>query len=335
MPTQNTSSAEACAADFHRDVGGRPAPAGRFDVLPYVDRFVKDRQHRFVRANRSELRPHALDTEAAIVGRTDFDFHPPVLAAHCAGEDRRVISTRRTRVDRLRPVRGGGGLPRWYYCSTFPVFDGRGTVAGATGMMRECDHEDDAPADYRRLTRACEFVPANYAQPIAIGVLAKRANLAASPLQREFARLFRMTPGDSVLRVRLLRARRRLETTSDTAGRISRDCRFFDQGHFTRAVGAAMGLGPGDYRKRFAGTGANGIGRTSSQEGTRGETPTRAGGQKLKVFVTYQRRSGARRTEAGEPSGWVVMAMSSPSPTALRTLSWIFQSILLRKTRRE
>ena len=48
--------------------------------------------------------------------------------------------------------------------------------------------------------------------------------------------------------------------------------------------------------------------------------------QNPNVFVRYQRRSGARRTEAGEPSGWAVIGIRSPWPMALRTLSWTFQS---------
>ena len=163
-----------------------------------------------------------------------------------------MMATARPLIDQLWLVQGADGMPRWYFCSKFPVLGRRGAVIGVAGVMRECDQVGEAPADYHRLTRACEFVLANYAQPIAIAELAKRANLSASQLQREFGRLFGMTPGDYVLRVRLLMARRQLEATSEAVGRIALDCGFYDQSHFTKAFRAATGLSPLEYRKRFA-----------------------------------------------------------------------------------
>jgi AraC-like DNA-binding protein len=127
-----------------------------------------------------------------------------------------------------------------------------GAVVGVAGVMRLCDHTGGAPAGYHRLTRACERVLANFAQPIALSELAQRAHLSVSQFQREFRRLFGMTPGDYILRVRLLMARRKLEATTEAIGRIALDSGFYDQSHFTRAFRSAMGLSPLAYRKRFA-----------------------------------------------------------------------------------
>ncbi len=223
-----------------------------FDSLPNVYLFVKDRQHRFVTVNRAELRLHNLKTEAQMIGRTDFDFHPPALAAHYVEEDRRVMASRQPLLDQVWLVQPAGGMPSWYYCSKFPLLTRRGAVLGVAGVMRMCDHTGDAPSGYRRLTHACERVLASHAQPIAIAELAKEANLSVSQFQREFQRLFSMTPGDYILRVRLLMARRQLESTTETVGRIALDCGFHDQSHFTRAFRTAMGLSPLKYRKRFA-----------------------------------------------------------------------------------
>ncbi len=244
-------SAPLAPADFFRQIGEPGALLQMFDALPDIYLFVKDRQHRFVKANRSELQLHNCKTDADIFGRTDFDFHPPALAAQYVEEDRRVMSTRRALVDQPWLVQGADGMPRWYFCSKFPLLGRRGAVIGVAGVMRGCDQVGKAPSDYHRLTRACAFVLANYAQPIAIAELAKCAHLSASQLQREFARLFRMTPGDYVLRVRLLMARRQLASTNETVGRIALGCGFYDQSHFTRAFRGSTGLSPLEYRRRF------------------------------------------------------------------------------------
>ena len=77
--------------------------------------------------------------------------------------------------------------------------------------------------------------------------LAARAHLSASQLQREFRRLFGMTPGDYILKIRLHMARRELEQTDRPVGRIALDCGFYDQSHFTRSFRSDTGLRPLDY----------------------------------------------------------------------------------------
>lgn len=226
--------------------------AEMFDVLPEVYLFIKDREHRYVKVNRSECALHGCADERAMVGKTDFDFHPPALASQYVEEDRRVMAAGQPLIDQVWLVRGADGMPRWYVSSKFPVRGPNGAVIGIAGVMRPYDRAGGAPGDYQRLTRACEFVLAHYGERIAVADIAKCAHLSASQLQREFRRLFDMSLGDYVLRVRLIMARRRLETTAVTVGRIALDCGFYDQSHFTRAFRAETGLSPREYRLRFA-----------------------------------------------------------------------------------
>ena len=122
METQTLSE------NFFRRIERSVVLAEMFDVLPNVYLFVKDRRHRFVKVNRSELQLHNCRSKADIIGRTDFDFHPPVLAAQYVDEDRRVMETGKALVDQLWLVQGADGMPRWYFCSKFPVLGKRGAV---------------------------------------------------------------------------------------------------------------------------------------------------------------------------------------------------------------
>ncbi|MBL9186958.1 MAG: AraC family transcriptional regulator [Opitutaceae bacterium] len=228
--------------------------AEMFDVLPEVYLFIKDAQHRYVKVNRSECALHGCADEGEMIGKTDFDYHPPALAAQYVEEDRRVMAAGRPLVDQVWLVRGADGTPRWYLSSKFPVRGRGGVVIGVAGVMRPYERAGAAPGDYQRLTRACEFVLAHYGEPIAVDDIAKCAHLSASQLQREFRRLFGMSLGDYVLRVRLIMARRRLETTAVAVGQIALDCGFYDQSHFTRAFRGEMGLTPREYRQRFTPT---------------------------------------------------------------------------------
>lgn len=250
-PSGTIAAGSAPTADFFRRIANPVVFGELFDVLPNIFLFVKDRRHRYMKVNQALVAVHGCRQESEMLGRTDFDFHPPTLAAQYVEEDRRVMSSRAPLVDQVWLVRSADGTPRWYISSKFPIFGARRAVIGIAGVMRLYDHAGNAPGDYRRLTEACEFVLANYAQPIAIADLAQRANLSTSQLQREFRRLFNMNPGDYVLRVRLLIARRQLEETNAPVGQIALDCGFYDQSHFTRAFRAATGLRPLEYRRRF------------------------------------------------------------------------------------
>ena len=238
-----------------------------FDALPDVFLFVKNRESRFVKFNKAWLTMHGCATAADALGKTDYDYHPPALAAQYVAEDERVMRSGKPLCDQAWLVSDHTGMPRWYLCTKMPLFDADGTVSGLAGVLRPFDHAGNAPDEYRRLTPAMEYVLEHYRRPISVADLARRAELSASQLQREFRRLFGMSVGDYLLRLRLLMAQRRLRETADAIGQIAADCGFYDQSHFTRAFKAHTGLAPQQYRRR------GGPPREKSVPGTESEPP--------------------------------------------------------------
>jgi AraC-like DNA-binding protein len=224
-----------------------------FDALPDVFLFVKNRESRFVKFNKAWLTMHGCATAADALGKTDYDYHPPALAAQYVAEDERVMRSGKPLCDQAWLVPDHTGMPRWYLCTKMPLFDADGTVSGLAGVLRPFDHAGNAPDEYRRLTPAMEYVLEHYRRPISVADLARRAELSASQLQREFRRLFNISPGDYILYTRLTVARRQLEQTNEPIGRIASNCGFYDQAHFTRAFRRHAGLPPQQYRQRHAG----------------------------------------------------------------------------------
>jgi AraC-like DNA-binding protein len=223
-----------------------------FDALPDVHLFVKDRESRFVRVNAAWLAMHGCRSAADAIGKTDFDFHPPALAAQYIAEDQQVMRSGHPLRDQAWLVADHTGMPQWYLCTKLPLVDASGRATGIAGTLRPFDHGGKAPDEYKRLTPALEHVVANYRRPLAVGDLATRAGLSTSHMQREFRRLFGMTVGDYILRLRLLMARRRLRGTTDAVGRIATECGFYDQAHFTRAFKRHTGQTPLEYRRGTA-----------------------------------------------------------------------------------
>jgi len=238
-------------ARFFAAVGDPTQWFALFEHLPRVYLFVKDLAGRFMKVNLPFVLLHGCRHEREILGRTDFDFHPPALAAQYVEEDRRVIRSGRPLADQVWLVLGHDRMPRWYLSSKMPVFGAAGAAVGLAGVLRPYDHTGASPAAYHRLTPVMEHVVGRYGERIAVEELAARAHLSVSQLQREFRRLFGQTPGAYLLRVRLLMARRRLEETNDPFGLIALECGFYDQSHFNRAFRAHVGMPPGAYRRRF------------------------------------------------------------------------------------
>jgi AraC-like DNA-binding protein len=226
---------------------------GLFDHLPDTYLFVKDRAHRFVQVNAALARLEGCRSPDDMRGLTDFDFHPPTLAAQYVAEDDRVMARREPLIDQLWLVPGADGVPLWYRSTKVPLIDRDDQVLGIAGVMRPAAQPGQHPAEYARLGKALDLVLNRYSEALTVGQLARAAHLSISQLQREFMRLLGQTPSEYITRVRVLLARRTLERSDTAVGRIALDLGFYDQSHFTRVFRRQTGLTPLAYRKRFRG----------------------------------------------------------------------------------
>ena len=267
-----------------------------FDALPDVMLFVKNRRSRFVGGNKACAIMHGCRTAAEMTGKNDADFHPPALAAQYVAEDRKVMTSRRPLRDQAWLVPDHAGMPRWYLCTKMPLFAADGSVSGLAGVLRPFDQAGNAPQEYHRLTPVMEHVLRHYRRPIALPDLARLAGLSVSQLQREFRRLFNISPGDYILWMRLSMARQRLEETADSIRQIGADCGFYDQSHFTRSFKQHTGLPPRQYRQRHSHSECNAVpGSLATQE--RKALRTYPTGNSGKSGSAAARRASAFRPE--------------------------------------
>jgi AraC-like DNA-binding protein len=224
---------------------------GLFDHLPDTYLFVKDLHHRFVQVNLALARLEGCHDASGMLGRTDFDFHPPTLAAQYVAEDDRVMARRQPLIDQLWLVANADGVPLWYRSTKVPLIAADDSVIGIAGVMRPAAQAGRPPEDYARVAKALDVVQHRYGERLAVGDLARAAGLSISQLQREFLRLLGLTPSEYITRVRVLMARRALERTDRAVGSIALDLGFYDQSHFTRVFRRQTGLTPLSYRQRF------------------------------------------------------------------------------------
>src|SRR6202021_2334274 len=95
------------------------------------------------------------------------------------------------------------------------------------------------------------WIAAHPAADRSVETLASQASLSPRQFARAFAAEVGMPPGRYVDRVRLETARRRLEDTADGIEQTARSCGYGTQEAMRRAFVRALGVSPGEYRRRF------------------------------------------------------------------------------------
>ncbi|MEN3186247.1 MAG: PAS domain-containing protein [Atribacterota bacterium] len=102
--------------------------------------YVKDRDHRFVLVNEADAKHHGFASPEDMVGKTDFDLHPPELARHYWEDEERIIQTGEVLLNDEHLVYDfstGEKRAIWISTNKVPLYDDRGNIAGMVGVNRD------------------------------------------------------------------------------------------------------------------------------------------------------------------------------------------------------
>lgn len=222
-----------------------------FDSLPQTYFYAKDTESRFVRVNQLFLENHGLETESQALGKTDRDFHPPLMAEAYIEEDRRVMEVRKTIPGQMWLVLHRRRVPRWYVSTKTPLFDPAGEVIGLAGAMYRIEQQKELTDYFQELLPVVRYIEEHYGEPITMTEMADLAGLSSTHFNRRFRQLLRMTPMQYLRTVRTQATQRLLTTTSRSIAEIAVDVGYTDQSHLTKRFREVTGMTPAAYRKRF------------------------------------------------------------------------------------
>lgn len=222
-----------------------------FEHLPHAYFYAKDEDSRFVKVNHAFRENHGVSRDADILGKTDRDFHPPLMAEAYIAEDRRVMAGRVAIPGQVWLVGGARRMPRWFVSSKVPLFDTAGEVVGIAGAMYRIDAPTEQARYFQELAPVVRHIESRFAEPVSMSEMAELVGLSATHFNRRFRQLFRMTPTQYLLSIRVQEARRLLVTTDQTPADIAHRVGFSDQSHLTHRFKRATGMTPVAYRKRF------------------------------------------------------------------------------------
>ncbi len=222
-----------------------------FNWLPDAHLYVKDLEGRFMLVNLASARRNGFQTPDEIIGKTDFDVHPPQMAAAYREEDRKVMAGGKAIPEQIWLVYDYLGMQRWFVSTKIPLFNKKREVMGLAGVMRPLESAKHLQASYQGLAPVVEYVLENYREKMEGEILAQLVDLSVSQLNRRFKKLFGIAPMQFVLRTRVNAARTILTRENLSLGEVALECGFYDQGQFGRIFKRETGLTPGSYRKRY------------------------------------------------------------------------------------
>ena len=246
------SSAASIQADFLSRLTSPAELLQLLDFLPDAYFFAKDTHGRFMLMNEAELRLHGSTSIEQVLGKTDFDFHPRHLAEQYVREDRRVMESGVSLPNQVWLVGDAHGQLRWFISSKTPLRDARGTVIGIAGIMRDFQRAESLLRPYQELEGVLSHVLVHYAERLRVEDLAALVHLSISQFDRKFKRLFRMTPQQYLLRVRINAASQALLHSDRSIAAIADETGFYDQSSFTKQFARQTGMTPRAFRRQYA-----------------------------------------------------------------------------------
>lgn len=220
-----------------------------FDHLPGVFFFAKDCAGRVMFLSGGNRARYGIADEAAVVGLTDYDLVPAVLAAGYVRDDARVVATGEPVVGRVELWFDAQGLPAWYATTKLPVRARSGTVAGVMGVSQEAEVRARAAAPWGDIEPAVRLARERFRGAVGVSDMADSAGLSVRQLERRFRAALGVTPREFLAKTRVLAACRALRETDAPLAAIAAECGFCDQSAFTEQFRRAVGLTPLRFRK--------------------------------------------------------------------------------------
>jgi PAS domain S-box-containing protein len=99
--------------------------------------YLRDRENRFILANRAVAEFMGAAAPEALVGKKDADFYPPAIAAQLAADDRLILEEGKSIINQERCDRSASGAVRWIMNTKVPIIGDDGHVLGLVGIGRD------------------------------------------------------------------------------------------------------------------------------------------------------------------------------------------------------
>ncbi len=220
-----------------------------FDHFGDLVFFVKNLRGEYVVVNQTLVKRCGRRHKNELIGRRADEIFPPSLGQSYRAQDERVLKQGSAIRNQLELHFYPSGARGWCLTNKLPLRDRAGRVAGLVGISKDLQAANERSEDYARVARAVEYIQANFSEPLRVRELAARAGFSEYQFEQRVRKIFQLTAGQLIQKVRMENAVRQLRETNANIATIALNCGYSDQSAFTRQFRQAAGLSPTEYRR--------------------------------------------------------------------------------------
>lgn len=234
---------------FFEKVGDIRALLDALERIPGSLFMIKDLDSRYVYMSRGLREAIHLAPGVEVVGKTDFELFPRIIAQNFRENDLRVFREGKALVNEVHATLFFRHAPVWAISSKFPIRDHAGSIIGLITINEPYNAVVGADEELNRLLPAIERITKGYASSLRMGALARACGYS----ERHFARLFRARMGQSAQQflegVRLFHALDLIRHGNRPIAEIAQACGFYDHSSFVKRFRRFTGTTPLAWRR--------------------------------------------------------------------------------------
>ncbi len=224
---------------------------GVFDCLAGVVYFVKNERAEYVVVNRTLAERCGTQDKRTLLGKTAAQAFPPPLGRSFWEQDMRLIASGQPVLNQLELHLYPTGLTGWCLTNKFPLRGPGDAIVGLVGVSHDLHPPNESAEEYNSVAAAVRHARAHLDRRLVTEDLAVIAGLSAYQFDQRVRRLFRLSTGQLLLKLRMDSAAEQLRDTDSPVVEVGMGCGYADQSAFTRQFRRTTGMTPGEYRRTF------------------------------------------------------------------------------------
>ncbi|RMD49072.1 MAG: PAS domain S-box protein [Ignavibacteria bacterium] len=99
--------------------------------------YFKDKDCKFIRINKAQVKVLGVLREEDAIGKTDFDFFDEESALEAFNDEMRIFKTGKPIINKEEKITKPGKPPKWYSATKVPIYDDMGNITGLVGISRD------------------------------------------------------------------------------------------------------------------------------------------------------------------------------------------------------
>jgi len=219
---------------FFRDLANSSQLLQALEHLPGALFMVKNLESRYIYMSRALRELINVPPGQEVVGKTDFDLFPKIIAENFRRNDLLVFRNGKPLVNEVHAVGFFAHAPKWSFSSKYPLHDHEGNVIGLITINRTYNEVMGHEAELNRILPAVEHVYRHYDEPITIAQLAKLCSFSPSHFMRIFRERLKTTAQAFIEQVRMFHAIDAVKNTAHPIAHIAIDTGFYDHSSFVK-----------------------------------------------------------------------------------------------------